>query len=218
MSKPDSLFRLHLSINFGNSNPHRRIQESLTSVLNNDYADFSLDSVLDLLSITLPLLQTLDRITANNSLNEPLAVQVTVRNAKTFRISYPAAKRQMQWTAGRHMNQLKWILKDVSNADQDKSSRANITTNLQETLYDSRGDGWKGLGNGAVAEVDGVCNLILELHKCLADAQTNSETTTSGSKGDGALPDAASKAQSIETGQPRPPGNKGENSDIIMID
>lgn len=223
VSKPHSLFHLHLDINFDNPNPHRRIQESLTSILNNDYSDASLESVLDLLSVTLPLLQVFDRITTNTSLEEPLKVQVTVRNAKTFRISYPGTKCQMQLTLGRHLNRANWTLKDVSDP-QDRLSHSHITAKLREMLYNSKGDGWRGLGNGAVAEVDGVCNLVSELHKCLTDTQSNPDTAAPDNQ-----PNSASKVQPAEAGrtghggrvevttvQQSPRGSKSTN--IITID
>lgn len=226
VSKSDALFHLHLVVSFNHQNPHRRIQGSLTAILNHDYTDASVESVLDLLSLTLPVLQALDRITPRASQKESLKLQVTVRNARTFLICYPIQKYRMQLTAGQHLSRVTWILKDVSDA-QDRSSQGHIAARLQEKLYDAKGDGWRGLGNGAVAEVDGVGNLISELDKCFTDADGHSDLGVSGS--DRKSHGATGKIQPAEKRQAGPgrgaekaaverSSNASKAADVIMID
>lgn len=170
-SKTDSIFAQRLRIAFDYPNPHRRIQEPLTTSLNNASTEAGLDSFFELLSLTLPLLRALDQMTVNPSHNEPLKAQVTVPNAKMYQIHYPIAKFRFQLVACQHLNRMTWILKDVSGA-QDRSHQNQLTSKLREKLYNSKGDGWRGLGNGIVAEVDKVSNLIMELDACFSDARS----------------------------------------------
>lgn len=171
-SNSDSLFPLRLGITFDHPNPHRRVQESLASSLNNASTDASLDSLFGLLLLTLPLLRAFDRITANATRNEPLKAQIIARNAKTFLIHYPAANFRFMVVAGQHLNRMTWILRTVSDT-KDRSPHNPQLNKVQEKLYKSKGDGWKGLGNGAVAEADKVLNLILELDGCFSGIQSN---------------------------------------------
>lgn len=175
-TQSDPLSRLHLSMSFDRKAPHRRIQESLTAILNNESCGAGFDSALAILSLTLPLLRALDRITANPSLKGLLRTQVTVRNAKSFHIHYPVHKFRFRLTAGQYLDRMAWILKDAS-AAQDKSNHVQLAAKLQDGLYNSKGDGWRGLGNGAVAEVDKIENLLLALEKCFEGVQGAPVTT-----------------------------------------
>lgn len=171
-SKTDSFFPLRLGIAIDYPNPHRRIQEALSTALNNNATtDAGLDSFFETLSLTLPLLRALDRITANPTRNGPLKTQVIVRNAKTFQIHYPVAKFRFQLIAGQHLNRMTWILKDASGM-QDRPQQNQLANTIQERLYKSKGNGWRGLGNGVVAEVDKVPNLISELDNCFVGVQS----------------------------------------------
>ena len=167
LSRANPLFRLYLGFYFNRPNPHCRFQESIPPVLNNSYTEFSLESVLDILSFTLPLFRALDRITANQSRKEPLKVQVTVRNVKTFIISYPSQKCRLHLTVGRYPDRVNCVLRDVSDT-QARPNDGHVATRLKQMIYNTRGDGWKGLGNGAVAELGGIENLISTLDGCFS--------------------------------------------------
>ncbi|KAF9887579.1 mediator complex subunit [Aspergillus nanangensis] len=173
-----TLFQLRLGIVFNYPNPHRRIQRSFSSILNQVSAESnSLDAVAELLSLTLPLMQALDRLLANPTYADPLRIQVTARNAKNFRIHYPTHGIYFQLALGQHLSRMVWILKDVD-CGESISTRDKLKPLLQESLYNSRGDGWRGLGNGVVSSIDKVGNLISELDKCCAGYE-NPETSAS---------------------------------------
>lgn len=224
-SNSDSLFPLRLGIAFDHPNPHRRVQESLTTSLNNASTDASLDSFFGLLLLTLPLLRAFDRISANTSRNEPLNVQVIARNALTFQIHYPIAKFRFRLIAGQHLNRMTWILRTVSGME-GRQPQDQLVNRVQEKLYKSKGDGWKGLGNGAVADVDKVLNLILELDGCFSGVHGNVPVKSPlGKSGHGALNDnrleQAQKASMPpnESAVGNPEGNHEHRADdIIMID
>lgn len=234
-SKTESVFLQRLGIAFDYPTPHRRIQESLTTSLNNASSEAGLDSFFELLTLTLPLLRALDQITVNQSHNEPLKAQITVRNAKTYQIHYPIAKFRFQLVTGQHLNRMTWILKDVSGT-QDRSHQGQITGRLREKLYNAKGDGWRGLGTGMVADVDKVSNLILELDGCFSDSRSTIATPGHSAVGHGTR--NVGQQQAVGQGGPRQtskagvppsggapavgaPGRKHEqktSDDVIMID
>ncbi|THC95508.1 hypothetical protein EYZ11_005023 [Aspergillus tanneri] len=164
VSQTDPLFCLRLGINFGCSNPHRRIQRSLTTILNRSSTDAGLDAVTELLSLTLPLLQAVDEIMNNPSHKGPLKVQVIARNAKAFIIHYPIQELRFQLVASQHLGHMVWTLRDKSSS-HDLSNKELRSSDSWKRLYSSRGDGWRGLGNGVIAEVDKIGNLISELDR-----------------------------------------------------
>ncbi|KAI9045115.1 mediator of RNA polymerase II transcription subunit 14 [Aspergillus affinis] len=169
-SQPHPMFHLRLSITFACSNPHRRIQGPLTSILNHSSADTSLDAVTELLSLTLPLMQAFDQIMLNQSYRGHLKMQVIVRNAKTFIIHYPNQNLRFSLRAGQIKEQLIWIL-HYTGGPQDPLPKNLPDPDFKSRLFNSKGDGWKGLGSGVVADVDKVGNLILELDKCITSGQ-----------------------------------------------
>ncbi|OJJ43316.1 hypothetical protein ASPZODRAFT_19720 [Penicilliopsis zonata CBS 506.65] len=161
-SRTEPLFRTSLDIHFDHPNPHRRIQESLSSILNQDAAGAGFQTVVELLPITFPLLQALDSIT---SIRDRLRIHVTVRNAKTYVISYPRYNFRFLLTAKQHFSRVHWILKEMEKS-RNRSDQDQLVSCLQERLYRGRGDGWKGLGNGAIVDYDKAGNLLTALDAC----------------------------------------------------
>ncbi|KAL2833230.1 mediator of RNA polymerase II transcription subunit 14 [Aspergillus cavernicola] len=180
-SRTDPLFHLRLGIRFDHSNPHRRIQGSLASNLNRPTTDAGLDNMAELLSFTLPLMRALDRIMANPTHNEPLKMHVTVRNAKSFQIHYPLEGYRFQLVAHQRQSQPVWVLKDDPSL-QNGHGENQFKRKLQESLYGSKGAGWKGHGNGVVAEPHLVGNLLEELDKCLASIRVDLASRSLDSK------------------------------------
>ncbi|PWY69170.1 mediator of RNA polymerase II transcription subunit 14 [Aspergillus sclerotioniger CBS 115572] len=171
-SSLESLFRLRLHIQFGHYNPHRRIQESLASSLNQASTEAGLESVVELLTLTLPLMRALDQLMVNSSHSEPLRVQVTVRNARTYQIHYPGEGVLFQLVAASHQSRWVWVLKDTGSQGNNRNHK--VTTCLRETLYTSKGDGWRGLESGVVAEASQVGNLLVALEKCFTASRNGS--------------------------------------------
>ncbi|KAE8375797.1 mediator of RNA polymerase II transcription subunit 14 [Aspergillus bertholletiae] len=182
-TKPLVHLRLGLSLEF--PNPHRRIQRSIESILNHSTTDAGLDNVAELLLLTLPLMRALDQILMNPSNKQPLRLQVTVRNAKTYQIHYPAQNFRFQLVATHHLSHMIWVLKELGSPEEG-SSQDQLKSKLRERLYNSKGDGWRGLGNGVVAKIDKVENLLTELDKCFEASDTLGLTiSTPGTKSNG---------------------------------
>ncbi|PWY62993.1 mediator of RNA polymerase II transcription subunit 14 [Aspergillus eucalypticola CBS 122712] len=171
-SRSESLFGLRLGIQFGLQNPHRRIQESLASSLNRSSTEAGLETVVELLTLTLPLMRALDQLMASTSYSGPLRLHVTVRNARTYQIHYPGDEARFQLVAASHQNRSVWVLKDANNQGNSKNDDS-ITARLRQTLYTSKGDGWKGLETGVVVEVNKVGILLRELEKCFAASRAD---------------------------------------------
>ncbi|EKV11159.1 RNA polymerase II holoenzyme/mediator complex component Rgr1, putative [Penicillium digitatum] len=165
VSKTKPLFQLKLGIKFKSSSPHRRIQEPLTVALNQRFTEAGVESTLQLLATTLPLLRSLDQITAQSNQTDLSIVQIIARKSTVYLIHYPQLKSRFHLSAVMHQDRLVWMLRDANGMDQ--SGRGQIAAFIQEKLYQSKGDGWNGLGDGAVASINKVGNLILELHECL---------------------------------------------------
>ncbi|GMF97217.1 unnamed protein product [Aspergillus oryzae] len=232
-SRTKSLFHLRLGLSFEFPNPHRRIQKSIESTLNHSTTDAGLDTVAELLLLTLPLMRALDQILMNPSNRQPLRVQVTVRNAKTFQIHYPGQSFRFQLVATHHLSHMVWILKELS-SPKERSSQDQLKLRLRERLYNSKGDGWRGLGNGVVAETGKVGNLLTELDRCFVASSTpglTPEVKASGSKSfsqqltaengnvEGTLSESATLIPTPNATSTRhKTGDTTQNADIIMID
>lgn len=165
ISKTTPLFELKLGIKFESSSPHRRIQEPLTVALNQRFTEAGVESTLQLLATTLPLLRSLDQITAQSNQTDLSIVQVIARKPTVYLIHYPRLRSRFHLSAVMHQDHLVWMLRDSNGMDQ--SGRGQVDAFIQEKLYQSKGDGWNGLGDGAVASISKVGNLILEMHECL---------------------------------------------------
>ncbi|OQE27127.1 hypothetical protein PENFLA_c006G00222 [Penicillium flavigenum] len=165
ISKAKPLFQLKLGIKFESSSPHRRIQEPLTVALNQRFTEAGVESTLQLLATTLPLLRSLDQITPQSNHTDLSIVQIIVRKPTVYMIHYPRLRSRFHLSAVMHQDRLVWMLRDANGMDQ--SGRGQVAAFVQEKLYQSKGDGWNGMGDGAVASINKVGNLILELHECL---------------------------------------------------
>ncbi|KAL4917441.1 mediator complex subunit MED14-domain-containing protein [Aspergillus aurantiobrunneus] len=226
-SRMDRLFHLRLGMKFDHSNPHRRIQEPLASSLNRPTTDAGLDTLAELLSLTLPLMRALNRLVANPTHEEPMKLHVTVRNAKSFQINYPSEGCRFQIVAHQHQSQPVWVLKDVPSL-QGGPGENPFKHKLQECLYNSKGAGWRGLGNGVVAQPDHVGDLLDELDNCLASIRDDLASKPLNNKPARDVP--AINNQPPATGVAKPstgPDNRNiqektgvtpQKADVIMID
>ncbi|OQE44970.1 hypothetical protein PENCOP_c002G08188 [Penicillium coprophilum] len=165
ISKTKPLFQLKLGIKFEASSPHRRIQEPLSVALNQRFTEAGVESTLQLLATTLPLLRSLDQITPQSNQASLSIVQIIARKPTVYLIHYPRLRSRFHLSAVMHQDRLVWMLRDANGMDQ--SGGAQVAAFVQEKLYQSKGDGWNGLGDGAVASINKVGNLILEMHECL---------------------------------------------------
>jgi mediator of RNA polymerase II transcription subunit 14 len=165
ISQIKPIFQMALAIKFDSSSPHRRIQEALSVDLNNPSTTTGVEKILALLDTTLPLLRSLDQITdSGNSTNRSI-VHITVRKPTEYQIHYPRLKSRFLLNLTLHRDMWTWILRDTSGVDQ--SGRGQVIAATREKIYQSRGEGWQGLADGATASSTKIGNLILVLHECM---------------------------------------------------
>ena len=211
ISKAKPIFQLNLGIKFESSSPHRRIQEALSVDLNNPSTGVGIEKTLALLDTTLPLLQSLDQITdAWNSTNRSI-MHITVRKPTEYQFHYPRLKTRFKLDLKSHQDRWTWILKDADSMDQ--SGRGQVIAATREKIYQSKGEGWRGLADGATASSTKIGNLILVMHECMDAPNLELEKVE-------AKPEPFSEQIHIKgsasnpSQQPIAPGN----TDVITID
>lgn len=167
ISANKSLFQLKLGITFDNATPHRRIQEALTVNLNTSTTRTDVDQTIELLSITLRLLMSFDQMTSSSNPVNHSIVNITVRRPTEYMIHYPRLKSRFQLSMKIHQDKPIWLLRDANRVGQPSQTQVDRLT--KEKIYQSKGDGWIGLGDGATASTTKIGNLVLALHGCMSD-------------------------------------------------
>lgn len=169
-SQSQSLFRLTFDISFDNPNPHNRIRQPLATTMNQSGPGAGILHVLQSLKVTLPLLRSLDRLVAEPLRNQALKVLVSVRSASEYQIHYSGLQFRFLLTAGVRNDRVVWTLNNIAKTQQNRREIEDaIATKLKEKVFDASGTGWQGIGNGAVAEVNEVGNLLSEVDSCFSD-------------------------------------------------
>jgi mediator of RNA polymerase II transcription subunit 14 len=220
----ESLFSLRLDISFNNSSPHNRIKPSLAMILNRTGPGYGVGSVLQLLTLTLPVLHALDNLVAAPQHNSALRIHISVRGAQTYQLYYSGLRFRFLLNASHRRDRVVWTLKDVS-SEVSRESEKGVEAKLQDRIYNGKGNGWQGLGNGAVAEVDQVGNLLSDLDSCFADAQPAASSEHAQPVRHGAAerkPGKATKEKGPNlNGNQKATAinrNKAKEADVIMID
>lgn len=217
LSNPNPLFRLHLRVDFDSPSPHRRIQESLTVALNERFSESGIESALRSISETFPLLHGLDQITKPAQPTSS-AVHVIVRSPTVFQIHY-AHKSRFRLSTRPRQGRTVWLLEDFN--VMGLSGPGQISTVVREQVYNSKGDGWQGLGDGALSSMEKVGNLLAKLHECLGAClpEPTKQEHPMNTHQPGAVqqqPPVASAAKREKT-SPQKSGALG-NADVITID
>ena len=165
----------HISLN--ESNPHLRIQDFLTSLLQSN----GLGDVIFLLQSTLPLLRVLSHVEASY-LNDQISI--LSRSAHWYQVRYqsPPAKFDIKLRGRR--DELLWFLKDVK---QDKGEKPlDLIALSGKTVEISSNKAWRRLSDGLVASLEGVEELIGKIDEVYRlstrDASENLPAERSGKK------------------------------------
>ena len=148
-------------------NPHIRIIDHLTNILN---GEGGLDGVATLLPLTLPLLRGFDSIEFSweSVVNGSEAV-VIVRSVESYIVRYNLTtpnlnsnaelafrKVQMEIKMENRKGGLWWYLQRSGGKERESDE---IDAALQPT-WDSAGEGWFGMRNGGVAKAEGIEELL----------------------------------------------------------
>jgi mediator of RNA polymerase II transcription subunit 14 len=174
--------------------------------LNHDFAKTGVVPILRLMSVTLPLLRALDQITSTGQPGSPV-VHVIVRSPSTFQIRYPRLKAQFQLFPHLNRGHLKWGLR---NANRSKPADDNpVASTIREKLYNSKGDGWNGLGDGAVADMGKVGVLLVELNNVARQLELSGASLEEGGNDQSSIVQSTAKEQhpaKDSVGARAPPG------------
>lgn len=169
-----------------NPNPHRRIQPLLQGVLkssNHTGSTAVVDgsnrfaSLMAVLSLTLPLLRGLDRVeTADPSLAN---VRVSARAVSYYRLVYnhPLPNVVLDFELKPKDGRQMWFVRNVHQVENEEA--AKILGQIWRTSVES----WFGVGNGAIAGVDGVEDLLQRIDTAVRSAKTESESDGRKTKG-----------------------------------
>jgi mediator of RNA polymerase II transcription subunit 14 len=162
-----------MTIDFDGGNPHLRIQDYLTRVLNDKQG---LDGVASLLPLTLPALRALDSIEAQwLKLPDKGEALIFVRAVEWYIVRYnmilsPAADGSSGPTTRKIMFEIKlqhrkaepwWYIRRTDTRDKDEIDMA------LKPIWDSTGNGWRGMRVSAVAEPRGAEELLGKVDQVL---------------------------------------------------
>lgn len=164
-----------MRITFDKGNPHLRIMDFLTTILN---SPAGLEHVTLLLSLTFPLLRALDALEApHDSTTDTNPPIVIARSSEWFQIRYTNPKCRFDVRLKQRRDEVKWLLSDGRSTDE-LGTLAPDLENALRALWIDRGDGWFGLRTGIVASVDGVEGLVTKLDELVRSFAVDKEPKT----------------------------------------
>ena len=136
-------------LTFPVSNPHLRIQDFLTLTLN--ASQTGLQQATTLLLTTLPLLRALDIIeTAHSISGNPV---ILARSAEWYQLRYESPKGRFDIRLRMRRDELVWHVRDLE-------ARDGKEVEGMKDVSEGRGEGWRGVTGGVLAESEGVENLV----------------------------------------------------------
>ncbi|KAL8781105.1 MAG: hypothetical protein Q9213_006163 [Squamulea squamosa] len=142
-------------ISFDNSNPHVRIQDQLTVLLEKHDG---LRHVIMLLSVTLPLMRAFASVETLHADDE---MTILSRSVEWYQLRYNHPSARFNVRLRRRREIFMWFVEDTSSADGEKLDARAHERFLNMT--DEKGEGWNGLGPGIIASVNGVETLVQKI-------------------------------------------------------
>ena len=146
-----------MRIAFDKSNPHLRIQDFLTNMLN---ANSPLEDILRLLRTTLPILRGFSLIESSSATTSKDDLSIFARSATWYRLRYVKTSSLFEIKLRSRRDEVLWYIQDVSTSKMIKSQRARAEF---RNLCTDHGESWRGMRNGIVAEVDGIEELVKKI-------------------------------------------------------
>ncbi|KAK4549227.1 hypothetical protein LTR36_007685 [Oleoguttula mirabilis] len=222
----DGSLPVRLQLEPADSNPHLRVRMMLEQGLNgknaDDFSDFA-----HTLPLTLPLLQTFERLEDANVLKRSFAVRS--RSATWYSIAYKApllpcafeVRARAKAEGGKTV--VRWHLQETKSRSGDGGVREDFVAALK-VFWQEKGEHWFGIGNGIVADSVGISAALSKLDEFVrrfegsADELAKPADTTTA-------PSATETAkQSLQQPAKKPGGAskasaaKNQRPDVIMLD
>ena len=198
-------------------NPHLRIRVMLEKALHGEswFRSFALS-----LSITLPLLRTFENLEAKHLAKQSLIVRP--RSPTWYHLSYKApyppcifqVRARSKTRASKHI--IRWHVEAArEKVDGSKVWPEDLTKALKE-LWQEKGEGWFGIGNGAIANVNGVALVLEKLDQVVRRFPMPEDPSDSAPGLDHQLPAGESRNQPVKS---TAAGAKSKKEpDVIMLD
>ena len=160
--KPD------ISISFSGRNPHLRIQNCLSNVLN---GKDGFGHLILLLRTTLPLLQAFDTVESSQHLATPeQKFTIITRSATWYGMKYSGITFDVSFR--KRTEDHLWFTMAVRNAKQQTAAMATQIDKVSEAwrkMCQEAGQGWQGMQDGICANVSGVGDLVIRIDKLVKD-------------------------------------------------
>ncbi|KAH9826388.1 Mediator complex subunit MED14 [Teratosphaeria destructans] len=208
------------------SNPHHRIGTLLERSLNNK-APSAFSSFVASLQLTLPLLQTIDRLEESHG-----GLKFFTLNARAptvFIITYgmlrPACKFELiarsKWREGK--SEVRWLLQEAKSQTQPI---AEVLATALKELWKSGDSRWTALGNSIVAPADTIAAALEKLDEVVRKTESSSQpeqqqTDDAPAAHDPASGQAPASTKSNGGNRPAQPGQqpkKSQHNEVIELD
>ena len=160
-----------VSLTLAKANPHLRVKDFLIKLLNDSHVGGGLEQVTFLFGITLPLLLALDGIErrrrqAQDNVNANGGmVYVLPRAIDWYQIRYEQPQCTLDIRLRQRRDEVRWFVRE--NASKDVVGRhirgPALAESLKTLMRTGRGEGWRGLRTGLVADLNGIAEVVRKL-------------------------------------------------------
>ncbi|KAK5172980.1 mediator complex subunit [Saxophila tyrrhenica] len=147
------------------NNPHRRVKVMMEQAFNaTDSKAF--DIFTHTLSLTLPVLQTFNRLEAKDPVCRVIAIHP--RNTTWYSIAYHPPLPRCTFTLRTRIRRegedtsVKWIIEDFHSSIKGQNLPEELNTAMQE-LYKESAEHWEGMGSAIVADAQGAAEALEKL-------------------------------------------------------
>lgn len=124
--------------------------------------------VVELLRVTLPLLRALERICVEACMGKSpcFRTEFAARSAQMYQIRYPFLRYYFKLSANQRKGHVMWVLSN-STPGREKSKHPTLERRLRDQLYNSQGNGWRGINQGGIAYSEDPGRLISDLDQSI---------------------------------------------------
>lgn len=151
-----------MRISLESGNPHLRICDFLTSLLN---GDGGLEYVTSILRLTLPLMRAMSAI---ESAQEVTNVGILPRSAQWYQVRYSNPYVRFDIKLRPRRDTVMWYVQEMPNKD---GARSELFAEQIKALFNGHGKGWEGKRTGIAATVDGVEGLLNTIDELVRSAK-----------------------------------------------
>lgn len=217
-----------LKLDPADSNPHQKIRVMLEQGLNKDHRE-SFATFAHLLLLTQPLLQTFERLQAAKAAKPTIAIRA--RSAAWYSMAYKAPLPQCVFqirarskvSGGKTL--VRWHLDDGRTRANTEGHADDFVHALKE-LWQSKGDGWFGIGRGAIATSQGISAVVEQLDSVVqrfstTEAPVNPVDSVASTKTETPAESQPAKGMHAKTSNNPPTATVAQSqqpTDVITID